>query len=123
MNWFYDNGFKKLSEHWERKIYYKYNCHLIKGVPLTRSVRLIHPLCLVIGQNVRFGKNITIHQGVTIGINIHDKELMPTIEDDVTIYAGAVIVGGITIGRGSVIGANTTITKDVPPYSAISKAG
>lgn len=56
------------------------------------------------------GKNCTIFQQVTIGNN----DGLPTICDNVTIYAGAIIVGDITIGKNCIIGANSTIYKDVP---------
>ncbi len=47
--------------------------------------------------------------------------LHPVIEDDVTIYAGATLIGPIRIGRGSVIGGNVWLTQDVPPLSNIPK--
>lgn len=56
------------------------------------------------------GKNCTIFQQVTIG----NTDGYPTICDNVTIYAGAIIVGEITIGNNSIIGANSTVYKDVP---------
>ena len=43
----------------------------------------------------------------------------PTIEDDVIIYAGATILGRVTIGKGSVIGGNVWVTEDLPPYSRV----
>jgi len=71
------------------------------------------------------GKNVKIYQGVTLGALSVKKEAAgkkrhPTIEDDVTIYANAVILGGDTvIGRGSVIGGGVWITESVPPGSKI----
>ena len=70
-----------------------------------------------------------LYQGVTLGAlsvawdearGCHSTKRHPTIEDDVTIYAGASIHGGDTvIGRGSVIGGNVWLTKSVPPGSKI----
>jgi serine O-acetyltransferase len=60
---------------------------------------------------------------------IRETKRHPTLEDDVTVYAGATILGGDTvIGRGSVIGSNTWVTRSVPPgtritYSAVSANG
>jgi len=76
------------------------------------------------------GSNVKIYQGVTLGAistrraecqgDLHAVKRHPTIEDDVTIYAGATILGGETvIGRGSVIGGNVWLTQSVPPGSKI----
>jgi serine O-acetyltransferase len=56
------------------------------------------------------GRNCTIFQQVTIG----NTDGCPTILDNVTVYAGAIIIGDVTIGNNSVIGANSTIYRDVP---------
>lgn len=56
-----------------------------------------------------------IYQHVTIGSKMTSNE-MPTIEDNVKIFAGAKVLGGITVGEGSIIGANAVITKSVPPH-------
>ena len=73
------------------------------------------------------GNNVKIYQGVTLGAlstkggqGLKCVKRHPTVEDDVTIYAGATILGGNTvIGRGSVIGGNTWITESVPMYSKV----
>ncbi|NLD59614.1 MAG: serine acetyltransferase, partial [Clostridiales bacterium] len=75
-----------------------------------------------------------LYQGVTLGARSFPKDehgnpvkgikRHPNIEDDVIIYAGATILGGdVTIGRGSVIGGNTWITKSVPAGSKVSREG
>lgn len=64
----------------------------------------------------RIGKNVMILQGVTIGKNHNEK---PVIGDNVTIFANAVVVGGITIGDNAVIGANCFVDFDVPPNSIV----
>ena len=84
-----------------------------------------HATGVVIGETTIIGKNVKIYQGVTIGaLSVKkeeaDKKRHPTIEDDVTIYAGATILGGKTvIGEGSIIGGNVWITESVPPGSKI----
>ncbi|HEX7116979.1 MAG TPA: serine acetyltransferase [Steroidobacter sp.] len=86
-----------------------------------RTVRFPHPVGIVIGDQVRIGQNVRIYQNVTIGLlqNVSgaSESQYPTIEDEVYIYAGAVVLGGITIGARSIIGANALITRDVPPDS------
>jgi acetyltransferase-like isoleucine patch superfamily enzyme len=81
-----------------------------------------------IGNKVMFGPNVTImggdHRTNVIGSYMYDvKEKMPendrdvVIEDDVWIGANALILKGVTIGRGSIIGAGSIVVKNVPPYS------
>ena len=82
--------------------------------------------CFALGEKTIIGNNVKIYQGVTLGAlsvkkSLQDKKRHPTIEDDVTIYAGATILGGDTvIGKGSTIGGNTWITKSVPVGSVIT---
>ena len=88
-----------------------------------------HGTGVVIGATAVIGRNVKLYQGVTLGAlsvswdearGCHAKKRHPTIEDDVTIYAGASIHGGDTvIGKGSVIGGNVWLTKSVPPGSKI----
>lgn len=83
-----------------------------------RTVKFPHPVGIVIGDGVSIGRGCEIYQNVTIGqqaITPGTKaQDYPTIGDDVTIGAGAVVVGAIHIGAGAVIGANAVITKTVP---------
>lgn len=83
-----------------------------------RRVKFPHPVGIIIGDAVRIGRNVQIYQNVTIGLEeskaAAGEAHYPTIGDDVVIYAGAVIAGGIVVGDRSVIGANAVITRDVP---------
>lgn len=85
-----------------------------------------HATGVVIGETAVIGKNVKLYQGVTIGAlsvakEQADKKRHPTLEDDVTIYAGATILGGRTvIGKGSVIGGNVWITSSVPAFSVVN---
>jgi serine O-acetyltransferase len=87
-----------------------------------------HGTGVVIGETSRIGKRVKVYQGVTLGalsvsageIGDEPRQRHPTIEDDVTIYAGATILGGDTvIGRGSVIGGNVWLTHGVPPGTTV----
>jgi serine O-acetyltransferase len=87
-----------------------------------------HGTGVVVGETCTIGNDVKIYQGVTLGALSTPRsrdvpspfKRHPTLEDDVTIYAGATILGGETvIGRGSVIGGNVWITKSVPPGSKI----
>ncbi len=86
-----------------------------------------HGTGIVIGETSNIGDRVRLYQGVTIGAaslrdasTLRGKKRHPTIEDDVTIYAGATILGGDTvIGRGSVIGGSVFLTESVPPNSRV----
>ncbi len=75
---------------------------------------LPHPVGIVVGDDVEIGDNATIYQHVTLGQRGARDQSYPVIGHNVVIYAGAVIIGNITIGDGAVIGANAVVTGDVP---------
>lgn len=91
-----------------------------------------HGTGVVIGETAEIGRNVRLYQAVTLGARrfATDPDGMlqkggprhPVVEDDVVIYAGATILGRVTIGRGSVIGGNVWLTSSVPPGSRISQA-
>ncbi|HUR77933.1 MAG TPA: serine acetyltransferase [Acidimicrobiales bacterium] len=76
------------------------------------ALRINHGWGLVVNQRARLGSNVTLHQGVTIGVR---NRAAPAIEDEVWIGAGAIVLGGITIGRGALIGAGAVVMQDVAP--------
>jgi serine O-acetyltransferase len=91
-----------------------------------------HGTGVVIGETCIIGERVRLYQGVTLGAKsfpiddqgraIKGRPRHPIVEDEVTIYAGATILGRITIGRGSSIGGNVWLTRTVPPGSFISQA-
>jgi serine O-acetyltransferase len=93
------------------------------------SFTIDHGTGVVIGSTSIIGNNVKIYQGVTLGAKsfplddqgnpIKGIPRHPIVEDNVVIYAGATILGRITIGRNSIIGGNVWITKDVEPNSRI----
>ncbi len=99
------------------------------GAQIGESFFIDHGTGVVIGATAIIGKNVKLYQGVTLGaLSVSRGDINgrrgskrhPTIEDDVTIYAGASIHGGETvIGQGSVVGGNVWLTKSVPPGSKI----
>jgi serine O-acetyltransferase len=91
-----------------------------------------HGTGVVIGETAVIGQNVRLYQNVTLGAKRFavDGEghlakggaRRPVVEDDVVVYAGATILGRVTIGRGSTIGGNVWLTRSVPPGSHITQA-
>lgn len=95
------------------------------GAHIGERFAIDHGTGIVIGESAVIGKNVKMYQGVTLGALSVNKKLAkskrhPTIEDDVVLYAQAIILGGDTVvGHHSVIGGNVWLTKSVPPYSFV----
>ena len=91
-----------------------------------------HGTGVVIGETAIIGQNVRLYQAVTLGAKrfpVDEKGALvkgiarhPIVEDDVVIYAGATILGRITIGKGSTIGGNVWLTRSVPPGSNVTQA-
>ena len=92
-----------------------------------------HGTGVVIGETTHIGKHVKIYQGVTLGAKSFPKDEKgrvvkgikrhPNIEDNVTIYAGATILGPVTIGKGSIIGGNVWLLEGVPPSTMVYSEG
>jgi serine O-acetyltransferase len=79
-----------------------------------------HGMGVVIGETAEIGRNVTLYQGVTLGgTGFATGKRHPTVEDNVTIGSGAKLLGPITVGHGSKIGANSVVIHDVPPNSTV----
>jgi len=102
------------------------------GAQIDSSFFIDHGTGVVIGETAIIGKNVRLYQAVTLGAKrfpvdehgalVKGNARHPIVEDGVIIYAGATILGRITIGRGSTIGGNVWLTHSVPPGSNISQA-
>jgi serine O-acetyltransferase len=92
-----------------------------------------HGTGVVIGETTVIGQRVKIYQGVTLGAKSFPKDAKgrvvkgvkrhPNIEDDVTIYAGATILGDVTIGQGSIIGGNVWLLDSVPAHTMVYQEG
>lgn len=79
-----------------------------------------HPYGIVIHSKAVIGRRVTVMQQVTIGgKNPGGENAAPVIEDDVYIGTGAKIIGNVRVGRGTIVGANAVVTRDVPPYCTV----
>ncbi|MEI7767418.1 MAG: serine acetyltransferase [Phycisphaerae bacterium] len=87
-----------------------------------------HGTGVVIGETTTIGRNVKVYQGVTLGATstrggqaLRGAKRHPTIEDEVTVYPNASILGGDTIvGKGATVNGNVFLTQSVPPYTRVS---
>lgn len=90
------------------------------GAKIGRRFFIDHGMGVVIGETCEIGNNVTIYQGVTLGGTGKEKgKRHPTIHDNVLVATGAKVLGSITIGENSKIGAGSVVLKDVPPNSTV----
>lgn len=90
------------------------------GAQIGHNLFIDHGMGVVIGETAEIGRNVTLYHGVTLGGTALNKgKRHPTLEDDVVVGAGAKILGAITIGADSRIGANAVVVKSVPPNSVV----
>jgi len=102
------------------------------GARIGRNFFIDHGTGVVIGETTIIGDNVKLYQGTTLGALSFRKDQRgriikggkrhPTIEDNVTIYAEATILGDVVIGKGAVIGGNVWIKESVPPGVTVSVA-
>jgi len=100
------------------------------GAQLGKGLFIDHGTGVIIGETAIVGDNVRIYQGVTLGamsfpkdacgMLIKGKKRHPTIGSDVTIYAGAAVLGDIEIGAGAVVGGNVWVTESLPPGTKIT---
>lgn len=126
MNKLYDSKFKKLSilYAWALRLFFSFDIQ--PGTRIDASVQFVHNgLGCVFHPQTIIKSDCKVYQNVTLGGNgrivLGEKVNLggPCLEKGVAVFAGACVLGPITIGEGSIIGANTVITKDVPPHSLV----
>ncbi len=101
------------------------------GASIGEYFAIDHGTGVVVGETCIIGNHVTLYQGVTLGAksfkydadgNMLNIPRHPIIENNVTIYSNASILGRITIGHHSVIGGNIWVTNDIPPYSRLQQS-
>ncbi|PLZ03866.1 serine acetyltransferase [Burkholderia sp. WAC0059] len=102
------------------------------GARIGGSFFVDHGTGVVIGETTVIGERVRLYQAVTLGAKRFPRDAEghlekglarhPIVEDDVVVYAGATILGRVTIGRGAVIGGNVWVTQDVAPGSHVTQA-
>ena len=99
------------------------------GATIGRRIFIDNGTGVVVGETTEIGDNVKIYQGVTLGALsfpkgedgkiIRDRKRHPTIEDNVTIYSGATILGATVIGKGAEVGGNVWLTGPIPPGTKV----
>ncbi|MDD2547497.1 MAG: serine acetyltransferase [Burkholderiaceae bacterium] len=102
------------------------------GAQIGAGFFIDHGTGVVIGETAVIGQRVRLYQAVTLGAKSFPTDAQghpqkglprhPVVEDDVVIYAGATILGRVTLGRGAVIGGNVWVTHDVPPGGHVTQA-
>jgi len=105
-----------------RSIESKFGVYIGLKTKIGSGVKLPHPVGIVIGAGVEIDQGCIIYQNVTLG-GARDGDALrsayPKIGKDVCIFAGAVIIGDVSVGAGSVVGANSVVTANMPQKSVI----
>jgi serine O-acetyltransferase len=90
------------------------------GATIGEGLFIDHGMGVVIGETCVIGNDVTIYQGVTLGGTGKERgKRHPTIEDCVVIGVGATVLGNITVGRGSKVGAGAVVVNNVPPNCTV----
>jgi serine O-acetyltransferase len=102
------------------------------GAKIGAAFFIDHGTGVVIGETAVIGERVRLYQAVTLGAKRFPADAdgtlqkglprHPVVEDDVVIYAGATILGRVTIGRGATVGGNVWLTHDVPPGGNVTQA-
>ncbi len=119
-------GLRPVAEVLQRVAQVLYGIDISYEADIAPGITIRHGIGLVVGNRAKISTGVVLFQGVTIGNRLSgSKERpdgMPVIEEGVMIGAGAAILAPIKVGAASTIGANTVVTKDVPPGSVVTGA-
>jgi serine acetyltransferase len=119
LNWVRGNRFHRLRRILEHILHTQIACSL------PENLHIPHPYGILVGLSCRLGEDVTLMQFCNLGpkdpwYQGDMKELMhPTLEEGVYVSMGAKVLGPVTIGAWSVIGANAVVTEDVPPFATV----
>lgn len=119
-NWLWKQRLRTLSRVLSNMTRFWTGIEIHPGATIGRRLFIDHGMGVVVGETAVIGDDVHIYHGVTFGgKTLESVKRHPTVGNRVTIGAGATLIGNITIGDGSAIGANTTVTRDVEPGSVV----
>lgn len=114
------NGFKLLARWLSQTARSLTGIEIHPGATIGHNFFIDHGMGVVIGETAEVGDNVTLYHGVTLGgTSLNKVKRHPTLEDNVVVGAGAKVLGAITIGANSRIGANAVVIKDTPSDSVV----
>ena len=115
-HWFYNKGLRFLPRFITGLGQFLTTIDIHPAAQIGRRVFIDHGVGVVIGETAIIGNDVIIYQQVTLGgVSLSCGKRHPTVEENVVIGAGSKILGNITIGKNSKVGANSVVVKDVPP--------
>ncbi len=119
-HWLWRHDFKTLARWVSQLVRGFTGIEIHPGATIGPSFFIDHGMGVVIGETAEVGANVTLYHGVTLGgTSLNKGKRHPTLGDNVVVGTGAKVLGAITIGEGSRIGANAVVVKDVPPNSVV----
>jgi serine O-acetyltransferase len=119
-HWLWLHGFKLLARLGSHITRFLTGIEIHPGAKLGPRFFIDHGMGVVIGETAEVGSDVTIYHGVTLGgVSLEKGKRHPTLGDRVVVGGGAKVLGNITIGEGSRIGANAVVVKSVPANSVV----
>ncbi len=119
-HWLWARGWKLLARWFSHATRLLTGIEIHPGATIGSGFFIDHGMGVVIGETAEVGADVTLYHGVTLGGTSWAKgKRHPTLEDRVVVGAGAKILGAITVGADSRIGANAVVVKSVPPNSVV----
>jgi serine O-acetyltransferase len=119
-HWFWKKNLKLIARIISQIVRGLTGIEIHPAAKIGKSFFIDHGMGVVIGETAEVGNCVTLYHGVTLGgVSLEKGKRHPTIEDHVVIGAGAKVLGNITIGKHSRIGANAVVVKPVPPNSVV----
>ena len=119
-HWFWRAGLSLLARTISNATRWFTGIEIHPGARIGTGFFIDHGMGTVIGETAEIGANVTLYHNVTLGgVSWEKIKRHPTLEDHVVVGAGAQILGPITIGANSRVGANSVVVKDVPPNSVV----
>ncbi|SDH42731.1 serine O-acetyltransferase EpsC [Microbacterium pygmaeum] len=119
-HWLWQRGFRLAARAGSQLTRWLTGIEIHPGATIGRRFFIDHGMGVVIGETAEVGDDVMLYHGVTLGGRQREGgKRHPTLGDGVAVGAGAKVLGPITIGAGSVIGANAVVTKDAAPDSIL----
>jgi serine O-acetyltransferase len=119
-HWLWMRGFKLLGRWLSQSLRSLTGIEIHPGATIGPGLFIDHGMGVVIGETAEVGRDVTLYHGVTLGgTSLNKGKRHPTIGDRVVIGAGAKVLGAITIGEDTRIGANAVVVRSVPPNTVV----